>query len=234
MAESYLRAVRQAQPRGPYYLGGYCFGGVVAFEMARQLQAVGETVGLVAIFEGYAPVRSAAGESRLAPSRLHHYWRNLPGWVADHRALGRDYTWRRVRHVSTQWLKQLGIRLGLRGPLRSLDIVAGAENMPDHRQRVLQAHLTASRQYQPRPYPGVVTLLNIRRQSMLRDPDPRRGWQRLAQGGVEIKVVAGSHHNILEVPHVSSLAGALRASLEQAQAGKNETEGGREVDQETV
>ncbi len=51
---------------------------------------------------------------------------------------------------------------------------------------------------------------------MLRDPDPRRGWQRLALGGLTIKVVSGSHHNLLEAAHVASLAQALQASLQAA------------------
>ena len=44
MARFYLEEVRALQPHGPYYLGGYCFGGNVAYEMARQLRAQGERV----------------------------------------------------------------------------------------------------------------------------------------------------------------------------------------------
>ena len=51
IASNYLPAVRAIQPRGPYYLGGYSFGGVVAFEMAQQLQAVGAEVALVAFID---------------------------------------------------------------------------------------------------------------------------------------------------------------------------------------
>ena len=55
MAAHYVDAVRSLQPEGPYYLGGYCLGGVIAYEMARLLAAQGQTVGLLAILEGYAP-----------------------------------------------------------------------------------------------------------------------------------------------------------------------------------
>ena len=50
MAEKYVARLRQIQPNGPYYLGGTCNGGMVAFEMARQLQAAGENVALLALF----------------------------------------------------------------------------------------------------------------------------------------------------------------------------------------
>lgn len=55
MASAYLREVRVMQPRGPYILGGYSFGGVVAFEMARQLHLAGELVDTLILLDSFAP-----------------------------------------------------------------------------------------------------------------------------------------------------------------------------------
>ena len=55
MAAAYLRDVREQQPHGPYLIGGYSMGGVVAFEMARQLDAVGEETGLLVLIDAFAP-----------------------------------------------------------------------------------------------------------------------------------------------------------------------------------
>ncbi|MFN8541740.1 MAG: amino acid adenylation domain-containing protein, partial [Thermomicrobiales bacterium] len=55
MAAHYIAEMRRLQPEGPYYVGGQCFGGMVALEVAQQLQAAGETVGLLAMFDNYAP-----------------------------------------------------------------------------------------------------------------------------------------------------------------------------------
>ncbi len=55
MAHRYLQEVRQHQPTGPYYLAGHCFGSLVAFEMAQQLQAAGQEVGLLAMLDGAGP-----------------------------------------------------------------------------------------------------------------------------------------------------------------------------------
>jgi amino acid adenylation domain-containing protein len=216
MAADYLAAVRHVQPRGPYYLGGYCFGGAVAYEMARQLRAQGEVVALVAVIEGYAPVRHLARPPWWTPRRLRLYLANLPGWIEDHRLLGSAYLWGRTRQVAWQWARQLGRQLGLRPALRAVDIVPGAAAMPEHHRLVLDALLRASGRYHPGPYDGRVTLLNIRRQSMLRDPDPRRGWDLLA-AEVDIRRVAGSHHTVLEQPHVRTLAAVLRSVLAEAQ-----------------
>jgi aspartate racemase len=54
MAAHYIREIRTVQPKGPYYLGGLCFGGWVAYEMAQQLNAESEQVGLLALFDSYA------------------------------------------------------------------------------------------------------------------------------------------------------------------------------------
>ncbi|MGA9966029.1 MAG: amino acid adenylation domain-containing protein [Terriglobales bacterium] len=53
MAALYLKEIRNIQPSGPYYLGGFSFGGWIAYEMAQQLQAQGEEVGLIALFDTY-------------------------------------------------------------------------------------------------------------------------------------------------------------------------------------
>src|SRR5205085_5144245 len=49
IAAHYVADMRARQPHGPYYLGGYCFGGNVAYEMARQLDAQGERTALLAL-----------------------------------------------------------------------------------------------------------------------------------------------------------------------------------------
>jgi thioesterase domain-containing protein/acyl carrier protein len=55
MAAHCIRGMKQVQPRGPYRLAGYCSGGAIAFEMARQLHAQSETVELLALCDSLAP-----------------------------------------------------------------------------------------------------------------------------------------------------------------------------------
>ena len=56
MATHYIEALQRVQPKGPYFLGGWSFGGWVAFEMAQQLQKSGEEVALVAVLDTLAPI----------------------------------------------------------------------------------------------------------------------------------------------------------------------------------
>ena len=55
MALSYIEALRQVQPEGPYLLGGWSMGGIVAFEMAQQLQRDGHEISLLALLDSHAP-----------------------------------------------------------------------------------------------------------------------------------------------------------------------------------
>lgn len=55
VATIYIQQMQTIQPEGPYYIGGYCAGGIVAYEMARQLVEAGHRVGLLALFEVYTP-----------------------------------------------------------------------------------------------------------------------------------------------------------------------------------
>jgi len=72
MARGYIELIRTRQPHGPYHLAGLCFGGIVAFEVARQLEAEGEKVALVAVFDGMLPsgARTAQVRRLLAYTRI--------------------------------------------------------------------------------------------------------------------------------------------------------------------
>lgn len=74
MAAHYIREMRSVQSEGPFLLGGYSFGGLVAYEMARQLYAGGEQVGLLALFDTYPgeleAVTASIWKLMLEPKRL--------------------------------------------------------------------------------------------------------------------------------------------------------------------
>lgn len=215
MATRYIEALRQIQPHGPYQVGGYCYGGVVAYEMARQLTAQDETVALVAIFEGYAPLRGDNRESIWRSPRLMlNFLHNMPYWLADYFALGPKQMWLRLRRkVRSRW-KGIIQKFGRSVAWEANDVVDDTAHIPDQQRQMMQIQVEAMRQYNPGQYEGSVILFRTRSQSLSRTPDPAMGWNKLATGGVEIKRIGGSHHNILEQPNVQTLAQELRKSLD--------------------
>lgn len=218
MATRYIAAMRTVQPNGPYCLGGYCFGGVVAFEMARQLSAQGESIALLAVMEGYAPARHRVRSSVLSPQRIGAVWRNMPYWWRDYRDLGVVGMRIRAQRKMQQWRKRVLRSLGRVTETTAQDLLADDLSvMPQHQLNLLQIHLRAMRSYQPQPYTGRVTLFAARGKTissaLFGSLDPAQGWGRLTQGGVEIRLVDGGHHNIHLPPHVTSLAAALADCL---------------------
>lgn len=82
MAAHYVAEIRSVQPHGPYLLGGFCFGGVVALEMASQLRHDGEDVALVALLHA-RPYGEDAGARELFGQRAR---RRLGEFRATHTA----------------------------------------------------------------------------------------------------------------------------------------------------
>src|SRR5439155_3636570 len=93
MATHYIKEIRTVQANGPYLLGGWCFGGIVAFEMAQQLHRLGERVDLLAIFDDDRPPQlepppdpearpepkaDPAAKLDVRPSRNWHDVKSLP------------------------------------------------------------------------------------------------------------------------------------------------------------
>jgi thioesterase domain-containing protein len=95
MASHYLDEIRSVQPRGPYFLGGFSFGGLVAYEMSQQLLARGEEAGLLVLFDTYPGDLKSVAES-LVHLVLTPSWRN---WTYDlPKALRK-----RIKRLSTTW-----------------------------------------------------------------------------------------------------------------------------------
>jgi len=213
MAAHYAQTVKEFQPAGPYYLSGYCFGGIVAFEMARQMTAAGDEVALVAVLEGYAPIGEAQRASIWREWRMAgNFARTLPYWIRDYMQLGsiaRQARNRRLLRVARKRLKRLA---GVAVEFDASDILDATPSQPVQLQRLLESHVAAVRRYSPAPYAGRLVLFRTA-ERLLESPSRDRGWNALSSRGVEVQMISGSHATILQQPHVELLAKKLRAYL---------------------
>ena len=220
MAACYLREVRQLQPRGPYYLGGYCFGGNVAYEMARQLEQLGETVALVVLLDS-AP--SNAGYERVTwwrPGFAFRFARNVGYWLSDFFGLGAEERRRFIRR-KTRSLGRKVKRWFCRETAGSdLDVeeIVDPIYFPESELKLWGIHLRALAEHTEGQYPGRITLLRTRGQPLLCSFDEDFCWGGLALGGVKVKRIPGSHENVFTEPNVRYLARAIEECLAQAQA----------------
>jgi amino acid adenylation domain-containing protein/FkbH-like protein len=215
MAACYVQELRAFQKHGPYYLGGYCFGGNVAYEMARQLHASGEKVAFVALLDS-APAN--AGYERIrwwAPSYGVRFARNLYYWLADFARQTskerRDFIIRKMRVLSRTFTQGRGDRKV------DLESVIDVSHFPENELRLWQIHLQALVDHVQQPYSGEVLLLRTRGQPLLCSLESDFCWRKLAQGGVQVTVIPGSHENVFMEPNVRTLAKELGFALAQAQ-----------------
>ena len=203
MARGYVRELRAFQPRGPYSLGGQSFGGLVAFEMARQLETDGETVGVLALLDTIHVGQRGLGRAR---SGRWHRAARLRRQLVSHAGAAlrgpdrRGYLRQRVRVV--------------RRHLRNL---VWRARFPQF-ARVQRANREAFNRFVPRPYGGRVTFFMASERMPGERCDPLEMWQPLATGGVDLYEVPGDHITISVEPNAAVLARLLQARLDAAHA----------------
>lgn len=185
MAELYLQELRKQQPEGPYRIGGYSFGGFVAYEMAQRLSRQGERVEMLALFDTY-PVKEQSRSEKLKQAM------QLP--LAE--------------RISFFLNKANDYRKTFRKRLRQ-------RFLPQHLLDIRRACSIAANQYVIEPYSGKVTLFRVRDKSLDSLHDPYAVWYELARAGVELREISGDHLSMLKEPQVRLLAQELRDALDQ-------------------
>ena len=221
MAALYIEAMKTVQPHGPYALGGLCSGGVVAFEMAQQLRAKGEVADVVALLDSRAPNwrRRTAGWEW---SFVRGFFNGLPSWLLGSAQLSRSQWFDLIKlKIRKTRARRAASAAEDYGP-RLIKEMGDLFQFSEQHRKVARAQYRALKQYQPRVYPGRLILFRARMQPLFSAHDPDKGWESLAAGGLEIKVVPGNHLGMLQEPHVKVLAEQLRAYLDEAQTGAPE------------
>jgi amino acid adenylation domain-containing protein len=219
IAASHVSELRTLQPHGPYYLGGFSFGGVVAYEMAQQLRAAGEEVGLLALFDPTPPTQTR-------PTRAHKVVKHVDvlgnlGMADRARYLVRtarravtarvQFVRRRLKVLKNQVLFQYYRRSG--EPLPASMLVT-------HRLRLF---LKAARRYRFEPYEGDVTLFvpggGKSREERVTTTQNR--WKQLIRGRAEIHIIdsAYRHTDLFRLPFSKDMADQLNPYLPRGRSG---------------
>jgi thioesterase domain-containing protein/acyl carrier protein len=198
MASRYLAALRVVQPSGPYRLGGWSMGGLVAHEMARQLRARGEEIALLAMIDTPVPAPASEPESDL--DRLAGFALDL-GLPLERFGLAREELAGRDREQLLSDLLKWG---------RASHALPPDLEEPHLRRlfAVYEANLRAAALHRPGRFDGRVVLFKAA-ESSGRD----FAWERFAAGGVEVRNVPGRHHSLVREPDVQGLAAELAAAL---------------------
>jgi MbtH protein len=197
-------------------------GATLAFEMAQQLRAQGQQVGVLAILDQRLDGTGTWGDY-WRPRRVIEFLKNIPRWVeCDLLSTSPGVLFGHSRAKVRTLVRKMGAWVRGRGR-ESYKVDAescfNARKLPkpylDRIHRLYRALLD----YQPRAYPGRVTLFRARAQPLFRLQEPDLGWRGVACGGLQIVVIPGTHDDLLSEPVVQVLAQSLQACLEEARAG---------------
>jgi amino acid adenylation domain-containing protein len=209
MATLYAAALRVAQPIGPYRLGGWSMGGVVAFEMARQLEAAGEQVALLALLDAHAP-RARGPRTLLDEVELLSDFAQDMGLTLDALTVSPEELLRRAPHELLPYVLELVRAAGILPPdieLRQLRRL----------YRIFKNNVTAARAYHPAAGDTRLTLFRADSSRVEGSKEePSMGWEKLTSAVVEVYDVPGDHFRMVRAPHAEVLARKLRGCLDAA------------------
>ncbi len=219
VAAHFVAELRRFQPEGPYALGGYCFGGNVAYEMACLLEQQGQRVGLLALLNS-SPPNSSYDRIGWTPLYLWKFMRNLCHWTVGFMQWGqlkrrRFLRWKLEcgRRKVAHWFRLE--RGGCAGP--DVDELVDLSEVPDDQRLLWESHVRALGRHRTRPYAGKVVLFRTRGHPMSCSYDWQCGWGELARGGVAVRMIPGLHESLLEEPHVRAVARELAGQLDAIQ-----------------
>lgn len=213
MATHYVKEIREFQPLGPYYLGGSSFGGLVAMEVAQQLSAMGERIGILVLFDTWAPGHPKYPATLPSWRRKLYRWRlrfelHYSNLRLSEGSARREYLTRKAVRLLARWRRQ-----GHQWWTRFLGRLH-----PRAIRDVRKAGHRALAKYTPRPYVGKITLLRATQQPQGIIDDRTNGWSLMAQSGVDVFDVPGHHGSMMEDPRARVLVEVLTTCLTTAQA----------------
>lgn len=241
IAVDYIQEIQRVQPEGPYLLGGLSNGGHIALEMAQQLQAQGQTVALLAMFDSNGP----GGTKLLSPfpRLLSSIWYALKfsvprliislqqsGWDVVLTKLKRQWSDYQSKTKSPAHPQENLLRRRMnylssfvleRSPWSfynpSAQLQGMNDNLSNNLKQMEESYRKVYKAYDPQPYAGKITLFRAMEFPPGYQRDSKLGWGKIAKDGVDVYQIPGHHTAIMESP---ILAEKMRTCIETALANR--------------
>jgi len=228
MAAAHIEAIREVQPHGPYRLGGYCNGGLLAYEMARQLESSGEQIEFLGLIDPTPPAHSSRLQAVCDAAQ-----KVMPPGNA-----GQADLYLRARHVQRQIYRRLWPRaVRVRELEQLLAIEPRLDVMFPPQEALYQDYLRVfawtTARYKTGIYHGPITFFWARE-----EPAIARTWwpviRHVMTADIEEHAIAGAHMSTLTEQHIQDLAVSLSACLARAGHDAGRRPARRETDGDPV
>ena len=207
IAAHYISAIMEQNPTGPYALAGYSFGGIIAYEMAKQFEAMGKQVKMLAMFDTYAyrsphydpPLTNFLKRARFFKDKVLYAFKfehGMKGIVDRARSVRR-------KMIRQYWKVRYGEEQNQVG-------FFGYSNKID------EANMFAEKRYLLKPYPIAIDVFRAEIRTFYMDDFEFLGWKPYALNGVNIHRIPGEHNTIFKAPNDKIFAGVLQKCLDEA------------------
>lgn len=204
MAAHYIKAIREIQPEAPYYLCGWSMGGVIAFEMARQLEEQGDAVAFLGLIDSYLPLVAEDLDER---ALLTQFINDLVG--------GADTTFVQSYADMPDVSPEVQMEYLLQEVQRANILPRGVDLAYIRRLfSTFKKNRTAFSQYPIQSYGGCVSLFQASTFSQGEQVEITHGWNRYVAHIETTHTLPGDHYSILRDPHVGLLAQHIQRSLQ--------------------
>lgn len=210
-----IKIIQKIQPEGPYFLGGWCRAGVIAYEIAQQLRAQGEEIGLIVLFEAWSPThltRYPKAKARQARRSLELWRLRLHLSTLLHMSSGEAMAYARDRwgnFTSRMW----------RALAHSwYDIRMASGTVPVDKLRSKDEIMElATKNYQPKKYEGRVLLFRANEYQTWKYWDPTLGWGDYVPN-LEVLEIPGRHESAVFFtgPYAVSTAQKMAIAIDEA------------------
>lgn len=204
MAAHYIKAIREIQPEAPYHLCGWSMGGVIAFEMARQLEEQGDEVAFLGLIDSYLPLIVENLDERIL---LTQFINDLVGGTDTTLAQG----YAEMPEVSPELQLEYLLQEVQRANILPRDVdLAYIKSLFS----TFKKNRMAFSQYPIRSYGGRASLFQASMFSQGEQIEITHGWHRFVAHIETTHTLPGDHYSILRDPHVELLARRIQSSLQ--------------------
>jgi len=207
-ARYYIQSIQSLDPLGPYHLCGWSMGGVIAFEMARQLGEMGQPVQLLTLIESFLPQRNVSPATTDHSTTLRQFWRNLTH--GENINLVELSIKTGFPHSCQDAMLEILLDFGLQRKLLPVGMKLSYLKQLWHVFRSLRKALD---EYVPKPYSGKLGLFQANAHRSEINKQAQKDWEGVTQGGVEVYQIPGNHYSIFESPHIEILASHVNTWL---------------------
>jgi amino acid adenylation domain-containing protein len=209
LASNYINEILENNPDGPYALAGYSFGGLVAFEMARQLKAMNKEVKALIIFDTYADAANAKHTRTVATFQRTR--------IAIMRAAYDIATFIKNPYAKIRY-EQEELKTRLHKPYRRIKgwIEGKEKDLFYYKYKIEETNLKAKSKYLMHQYDGIIELFRATERTYYQDDHLYLGWKPYAKEGVRVHEIPGEHNKIFLPPNVDELARKLQLCLDNA------------------